>query len=150
MTAARGPLIAPRARRDTLSGMRLVTRVFALVMAFVMCPGGLELLRDVAHLAVAGHVAHETMTAGVLDDVAAAAAPDPHEHGDDSHKDDEHRCSGAFHVCGCHVSPTFVAARAPGDIARAGVSSGARGAIDASSQGARTGVSSSMFRPPIG
>lgn len=58
------------------------------ILFWTLMPGTWEVLENVSHLAVKGHLAHA--------DIAE------HEH---SEPGDEHGCSGTLHLCPCHVSP---------------------------------------------
>ncbi len=101
----------------------------AVLMMYLMTPGSGELTENIVHLVMNGHTAH------ALDDA------------DHQPEDDEHGCSGPYHVCQCHTSTGFLAG--VGDVRLgAAFAAGARlswGAEDAKADGCLAGV----FRPPI-
>ena len=70
--------------------MSRVVSLIALLLVFVLTPGMAELAENAAHVVIEGHGAH------ALDDVEHAPMGD------------EHGCSGTFHACSCHASPTFI------------------------------------------
>ena len=74
----------------TRSPMSRVVSFIALVLVFVLTPGMAEFAENAAHIVAEGHGAH---------------AFDDAEH---EPMGDEHGCSGTFHVCSCHASPTFI------------------------------------------
>jgi len=61
----------------------------ALFLVYLMSPGVNEVAENLIHFAATGHSAH------ALDDA-------DHDFGDD-----EHGCSGPFHLCACHTSTLF-------------------------------------------
>ena len=74
----------------------MLVRLIALLLTVAMWPGLSELVELTVHAAEHGDVAHA---------------------GDDEHEgaplgEDEHGCSGTFHLCPCHHSPPAVAALA--------------------------------------
>lgn len=71
--------------------VRRLAPIVAVVMVYLMTPGGFELTENALHLVGHGDVAHG-------DDHGADGAAD------------EHGCSGPYHFCICHHSITFVAA----------------------------------------
>lgn len=74
----------------------MLVRLIALLVTVAMWPGLSALVELTAHAAEHGDLAHA---------------------GDDEHDgkplgEDEHGCSGTFHLCPCHHSPSAVAAAA--------------------------------------
>ncbi len=67
-----------------------ITRLVALLIAFVLMPGAAEMVENAAHVVSDGHTAH------AIDDA------------DHAPRGDEHGCSGTYHVCSCHASPSFL------------------------------------------
>jgi len=77
-----------------------------LTLAWQLTPGATELAEQLWHVAATGHGAH------------AKADADHQPQGS------EHRCTGVFHLCGCHATRPFdppsrlaVAPRPPGRLA---------------------------------
>lgn len=64
----------------------LATRCLVLVLTVMLIPGLVEGVENLWHLAEEGHAAHAT-SEGV-----------DHDRSDD----DEHGCTGTFHLCSCH------------------------------------------------
>lgn len=64
---------------------RLFARLLALVLVLALTPGLVEAVENVWHLAQNGHSAHATG-----------------ESSDHQPTDEEHGCSGTFHMCSCH------------------------------------------------
>jgi hypothetical protein len=58
------------------------------VLVLLVTPGLIEAAENVWHLAVAGHTAHS-----------------PDAGADHQPTDDEHGCTGSFHLCSCHRTP---------------------------------------------
>ncbi len=67
----------------------VVRRTLVLALIWALTPGFAEASVDLVHQLRAGHTAH------------TAAPADDHE------QDEEHGCTGAFHLCGCHSSQAF-------------------------------------------
>ncbi len=67
-----------------------ITRLVALLIAFVLMPGAAEVVENAAHIVSDGHTAH------AVDDA------------DHAPRGEEHGCSGTLHVCSCHASPSFI------------------------------------------
>lgn len=59
-------------------------------MTYVMTPGTIELTEHAVHLVIHGDSGHADR-----------------DHAQDS-SHDEHGCSGSYHACSCHGSPTFM------------------------------------------
>lgn len=74
-----------------VSTMRRLAPV-AWFLMYTMVPGASEFIENAWHLATEGHLAH------AIDDA---------EH---HPEDEEHGCSGAFHFCSCHTTPSFLGA----------------------------------------
>lgn len=68
----------------------LAVRLLVLALAALLTPGFVEAAENLWHLAAAGHGAH-----------ASDAGP--------SHRpqDEEHGCTGTFHLCSCHPAPAW-------------------------------------------
>lgn len=73
--------------------MRSWRKLVILVLLLAFTPGAAEAALDGLHWLAHGHGPHSRAARG--DDVAAGR---------------EHGCSGSFHLCSCHWSPTFVVA----------------------------------------
>jgi hypothetical protein len=67
----------------------LATRLSVVCLVWAMTPGLTEAVENAWHLASSGHTAH---------------APEAGE--DHAPVGDEHGCSGTFHLCSCHHSPS--------------------------------------------
>lgn len=80
--------------------MKRFSYIGIVFLAWQMVPGGGEIVENAAHLVFAGHTAHGPSDA------------------DHQGEEPEHGCSGAFHMCPCHVSPnvTMTASIAVGDV----------------------------------
>ena len=74
----------------------MLVRLIALVLTVAMWPGLSELVELTVHAAEHGDVAHG----------------DDDEHGNAPLGEDEHGCSGTFHLCPCHHPTPVVAAAA--------------------------------------
>jgi hypothetical protein len=71
--------------------MRRSVALVAVLLVYLMVPGSLELTESLAHLVVHGDTAH--------------ADVDDHEK---PGGDDEHGCSGGYHLCVCHHTTGFI------------------------------------------
>ncbi len=69
---------------------RALVVLLVMLVSVAMTPGVRELVLDLAHLVGDGHTAH-------VDECG------------DAHDEDEHGCTGPFHVCACHASMTMAA-----------------------------------------
>ena len=74
-------------------GVRVFVRVVAVMLALAMWPALSETVELVAHVAAHRDLPH------VID----------HTHDNTPLGQDEHGCSGAFHLCACQHSPPIVA-----------------------------------------
>lgn len=72
----------------------MFVRVIAVLLVLALWPGTAELAEAAVHLTEHGDLAH-----GAGD-----------EHGGTPLGQDEHGCSGAFHLCSCHCAPSVTAA----------------------------------------
>ena len=71
----------------------MLLRICVIGLVWLLIPGLTEAAENVWHVATAGHSAHSA-------DAGADHAPD----------DDEHGCTGTFHLCTCcHSAPVNVA-----------------------------------------
>lgn len=75
---------------------KVVPRLVILGIVWMMTPGLTEATENLWHLVRSGHTAH-----------SVEAGPDH------APEDDEHGCSGAFHLCSCHHTPPVTLAEAP-------------------------------------
>lgn len=110
----------------------MLIRLIALLVTVAMWPGLSELVELTVHAAEHGDVAHA---------------------GDDEHDgtplgEDEHGCSGTFHLCACHHSPPAVASIAAGAVDVADTTE--LGAPLAPPCQVGLGTSAPPTRPPIG
>lgn len=70
--------------------MRRILPIIAVLLAYAMMPGALEMTENALHLLEHGDTAHADA-----------------DHVEDGEAD-EHGCSGTYHACTCHSSPHFV------------------------------------------
>jgi hypothetical protein len=95
----------------SLASVYRFTTWLPILMVVAMMPGLGELVDDAVHFLRTGHTEHSD----VHFDGHGDAHPDGH------HLDEEHGCSGAFHLCSCHQSPTFLGAPLLPDLRSAAV-----------------------------
>lgn len=83
------------ARLRSRVDVRRVLPILAVVLAYAMTPGALEITENALHLVIHGDSAH----------AEDSHAPDTDtDHAPDTDTD-EHGCSGTYHACSCHRSP---------------------------------------------
>lgn len=109
----------------------LVRRAFPIIaalLAYLMVPGAVEIVENVAHWVTHGDAAHAS-----------------EQHAKDS-PDDEHGCSGTYHACSCHHAPIF--AKVVGTLAPAAPSQRARVDHGFDTQANDSGYVTRLLRPP--
>lgn len=108
--------------------MRRAYPIIAALLAYLMVPGAIEIVENVAHLVTHGDAAHADA-----------------EHSDDGPRD-EHGCSAASHACGCHGNPSFVAGSGAPDAPARPATATARPRAGAGAND--SGFVSRLLRPP--
>lgn len=109
----------------------MLVRLIALVLTVAMWPGLSELVELTMHAAEHGDLAHA----------------DDDEHEGTPLGEDEHGCSGTFHLCACHHSPPAVSSIAAVTTDLADTME--LGALLAPPFQVGTGVAAPPTRPPI-
>lgn len=109
--------------------MRLLSQLVAALLVFLLTPGLAEMVDDAVHLVRTGHTEHSATHAG--------------SHGTDA----EHGCTGTFHTCSCHQTPSFLEPPAAPALAEGGT---ATRPVAWRHAGPAEGVRAELSRPPAG